>query len=158
MRIGLAMTLGLLAVAPLAAETCEKKSLGAGVTLGETTAVAAILAQPESYVGKELRIEGTVAEVCANAGCWMELRAAEGDQVLKVKVKDGEIVFPLAARGKPAAAQGSFERLEMSREKYVSYRKHLAEENHQPFDEATLPAEGPFRVYQLKGSGAEICL
>lgn len=158
MRTSMIWILGLVAAAPLVAEPCQKKVLGGGVTLAEATPVASILAEPESFVGKELRVEGTVAEVCENAGCWMKLRAGEGDRVLKVKVKDGEIVFPLAARGNSAVAQGSFERLEMSRDKYVGYLKHIAEEQKKPFDEATVPSEGPFRIYQLKGTGAEVCI
>ena len=48
----------MLAVSPAMAETCEKVSYGAGVTLTETTAVAAILDQPAAFVGKEVRVEG----------------------------------------------------------------------------------------------------
>ncbi len=157
MRIRLFSTLLMLAVTPVLAETCEKVSYGSGVTLSETTAVAAILDQPAAFTGKEVRVAGEVKEVCEMAGCWMELKAGEGERSLKVKVKDGDIVFPVTARGKQAVAQGKVEDLEMSRAKYVNYLKHAAEEGGGAFDEATLQGDGPFHVYQLAGTGAEIC-
>ena len=56
-----------------------------------------------------------------------------------MKVKDGDIVFPVAARGKQAVAQGKVEDLEMSRAKYVKYLEHAAEEQGGKFDEASPP-------------------
>ena len=112
MRIRLLSFALMLVVAPVFAETCEKVSYGAGVTLTETTAVAAILDQPAAFAGKEVRVEGEVKEVCAMAGCWMEVSADGGGRSLKVKVKDGDIVFPVTARGKQAVAQGKVEDLE----------------------------------------------
>ena len=157
MRLRLLSSLLVLAVSPALADTCEKVSYGAGVTLTEATTVPAILAQPAAFVGKEVRVEGAVKEVCAMAGCWMELEAGDGGQTLKVKVKDGDMVFPVTARGKQAVAQGKVEDLEMSRAKYVKYLEHAAEEKGGKFDEASLRGDGPFHVYQLAGSGAQIC-
>lgn len=157
MRVRLLSSLLVLAVSPAVAETCEKASYGAGVTIAEATAVQAILAQPDSFVGKQVRVEGTVKEVCEMAGCWMELQAGDGAQTLKVKVKDGDIVFPVAARGKQAVAQGKVEDLEMTRAKYVQYLEHAAKEQGGKFDEASLKGDGPFHVYQIAGTGAEIC-
>lgn len=157
MRIRLFSSLLLLATAPALADNCDKASYGSGVTLAEATAVAAILDQPGAFVGKEVRIEGEVEAVCEMAGCWMEIQAADGVRTLKVKVKDGEIVIPVSAKGKRAVAQGKVEDLEMSRAKYVQHRKHLAKETGAAFDEASLSGDGPFHVYQLAGTGAEIC-
>ncbi len=157
MRVRLLASLLVLAVSPAVAETCEKVSYGAGVTLAETTSVAAILDQPTAFAGKEVRVEGAVKEVCEMAGCWMEIQAGDDARSLKVKVKDGDIVFPVAARGKQAVAQGKVEDLEMSRAKYVSYMKHAAEEQGGKFEEASLAGDGPFHVYQIAGTGAEIC-
>ena len=157
MRIRLLSSLLLLASAPAFAETCEKTAYGAGVTLSETTAVAAILDQPAAFTGKQVRIEGEVEAVCEMAGCWMEILAVDGGRTLKVKVKDGDIVFPVSAKGKRATAQGKVEDLEMSRAKYIQHRKHAAKETGVPFDEASLQGDGPFHVYQLAGTGAEIC-
>jgi len=157
MRIRLLSSLLLLTVSPALASTCEKVSYGSGVTLTDTTAVQSILAQPEAFVGKEVRVEGKVKEVCEMAGCWMDLEAGDGAQTMKIKVKDGVIVFPVAARGKQAVAQGKVEDLEMTRAKYVKYLEHAAEEQGGKFDETAVKGDGPFHVYQIAGTGAEIC-
>ncbi len=147
----------LIVAAPAAAfADCAKKSYGAGVTLAESTPVAQLLESPDPWVGRTVRVEGEVVDVCEKAGCWLELRAGAGQRELKVKVEDGEIVFPVSARGKAAVAQGTFERLDMDRARYVAYARHRAEEQGAPFDEASV-GEGPFQVYQVAGTGAEIC-
>jgi hypothetical protein len=147
-------------VAGPAAATCEADTYGKGVTLTESTAVAAILDAPDRFVGTEVRVEGTVKDVCEMRGCWMEIEASgesADSRRLKVKVKDGVIEFPVASRGKTASVQGKVERLEMERAKYVKHLKHLAEEQGREFDEASVVGEGPFAIYQIAGSGARIC-
>lgn len=128
---------------------------GKGVTVAEATPIAKILADPDTYVGKTVRIEGKVLDVCPMAGCWMELAGEDGKEKLKVKVDDGVIVFPMTAKGKLAVAEGTLEAIPMTREKYVDWLKHLAEEKGETFDAATV-GDGPFRVLQLKGTGARI--
>jgi len=146
-----------LAATPIAAE-CDGKNLGAGVTLAEPTAIASILDSPESWVGKDVRVDGKVQEVCEMAGCWMTLVADAGDgRPIKVQVEDGDIVFPVAARGQQAVAQGKVEKIEMSRDKYVRFQKHLAKELGKEFDEKAVVGDGPFVVVQVRGTGARVC-
>jgi hypothetical protein len=134
---------------------CGAETYGAGVTVPESTSIAKILADPDAYIGKTVRIEGKVLDVCPMKGCWMEL-AQEGDgPSLKVKVDDGVIVFPVTAKGKLAVAEGILEAIPMTRESYVGWMEHLAEESGRKFDAATV-GDGPFRVLQLKGTGARI--
>lgn len=140
---------------------------GAGVTLEETTPIADLLADPDAYLGRRVRVEGRVTDVCPKAGCWMELAAA-GDRMpageegaegptLRIKVEDGVIVFPADAHGRAAVAEGVVEAVEMSREQYVGWLVHLAEERGEQVDTAQIdPGEGPFRLIRLRGLGAEI--
>lgn len=143
--------LALASVAPVAAT--EPQTYGAGVQTAEVTSVAKILADPDAYVGKTVRIEGKVTDVCPMAGCWMEVDDA--GKSIKVKVDDGVIVFPVAAKGQPAVAEGVVEAIPMTREKYVDWLAHLAEEKGEKFDPATV-GDGPFRILQIKGTGARI--
>lgn len=145
------------AAASFAAD-CPGESYGAGVTLAEPTAIAAILDAPDAWAGKSVRVEGKVQEVCAMAGCWMTLVADAGDgRPMKVQVEDGEIVFPVSARGHQASAQGKVEKIEMSRDRYVKFQKHLAKELGREFDEKSVVGEGPFSVVQVRGTGARVC-
>jgi hypothetical protein len=162
MRLILLVGIALLAApaaaaASAAADSCAKTRYGTGITLAESTPVATLLDHADEHVGRAVRIEGVVADVCAAAGCWLEIRAGEGERTLRVKVKDGEIVFPTSARGHQATAEGTFEARELDRAAYVRWAKHLAEEQGRPFDEAAIVGEGPFHLYQVAGRGAEIC-
>lgn len=131
------------------------KTYGAGVKAAETTSMAKILADPDAWVGKRVRIEGKVVDVCPMKGCWMELEEADGGAKIKVKVDDGVIVFPVDAKGKLAVAEGTVESIPMTRERYVAWLEHLAEEKGQKLDPSSV-GEGPYRVFQIKGEGAEI--
>jgi len=153
----LTLVLLLPGVAAFAASDCEAARFGEGVTLEATTPVAELLATAEDRVGERVAVRGEVTEVCQMAGCWLELKAAEGDATVRVKVDDGVIVFPTWARGKAATAEGLVERLELSREDYILQQAHDAHESGRDFDESTVVGEGPFEIYRIHGTGAEIC-
>ena len=118
------------------------------------TPIEEILATPDAWVGKTVRIEGRVAEVCTKMGCWMDLVSPE-DARMQVKVDDGVIVFPLEAVGRRASAEGEVEILEMTRDQYEAWLRHAAEETGKEFD-PTQVGEGPYRIVRLRGRGAEI--
>lgn len=150
------LCLGLVLVAATAAWAGE--TYGSGVKTPEATPIAKILADPDAYVGKTVRIEGKVLDVCPMKGCWMELAGEDGKQSLKVKVDDGVIVFPVTSKGKLAVAEGTVEAIPMTKERYVAWLEHLAEERGEKFDASDIAAlgDGPFRILQLKGTGARI--
>ncbi len=126
---------------------------GKGVNLTETTAVSAILDNPENYLGKMVRVEGMIIEVCAKRGCWMYIAGDRQGEKIQVKVTDGEIVFPMSASGRMGVVEGVVEELKLSRDEMIKYQQHLAEEKGQPFDPATVKDE---RMIRLIGLGAVI--
>jgi len=109
---------------------------GAGVGKGPVVRVSDLMASPDSYVGKTVKIEGLVTAVCPKRGCWMELASDKEFQTVKVKVDDGVMVFPLDAEGKEATAEGVFTRIDV------------------PADPKS--GKGPEVVYRIQGSGAVI--
>ena len=141
----------LLAVVAVADST--PKPFGAAITLREPVSIARLLQDPKAFEGKLVRVEGSVQDVCPRAGCWMDLASPEG--TVKVKVDDGVIVFPVTAKGHAAVAEGKVEVMELSREAYVRWVEHLAEEKGQAFDPKSV-GEGPYRLVQIKATGAEI--
>ena len=149
-RRALCLGMILLAFAVLA----QAENYGSGVKVAEATPISKILADPDAYVGKTVRIEGKVLDVCPMKGCWMELAGEDGKQSLKVKVDDGVIVFPIS-KGRLAVAEGTVEAIPMTKEKYVAWLEHLAEERGETFDASSV-GDGPFRILQLKGTGARI--
>ncbi len=158
-RLSLALLLAALAVvlafAALPAGAAD--SYGKGVALAEATPIAAIVADPDAWVGKTVRVEGRVADVCPMKGCWMELAEEESGHVVRIKVDDGVIVFPSDAAGRPAVAEGVVKAIEMTRDAYVGWLAHLAEERGESFDaEAAGIGDGPFRLIEIQATGAEI--
>ena len=127
---------------------------GRPLTLSTVTRVSEIEKNPESFVGKKVLIQGTVVEVCAKRGCWLDLASDTPYGRFQAKVVDGVIVFPMSARGKVARVEGVVERLKMSREEALAYHRHHAEEKGLPFDPATV--KGPETFYRLQAQGAVI--
>ena len=128
--------------------------VGEPVDVAEVTPIADILAAPGDYEGKTVKVEGEVDGVCTRMGCWMDIGDEAGNHI-RIKVQDGVIVFPGDSVGKKACAQGTVTIQEMTREQYVAWQKHLAEEGGKPFDEAAV-GEGPFTTVQIAGTGADI--
>ena len=120
----------------------------------QVTPIADILSSPDDWLGKIVRIEGRVDQVCTKMGCWMDLVSPEKARI-QVKVDDGVIVFPLEAVGRRAAAEGKVEILDLSREQYEAWLRHAAEETGKEFDPSQV-GEGPYRIVRLRGLGAEI--
>ena len=98
------------------------KSYGKPLTGSDTVEIGELLANPDQYMGKTVRVEGVVTGVCEKRGCWMSLGSKTEDfQEIRFKVDDGVIVFPMEAMGKTAVAEGTFEMIEMSLEQTVAY-------------------------------------
>jgi len=132
----------------------EETKLGNEISLTEKTKISDILADPESYLDQVVLVEGEVLEVCPKMGCWMELKSETEGEKIKVKVKDGEIVFPVEAVGSNALVEGKVYKLELTQEEAAEYFEHVAEESGKEFDPSTIT--GPVTLYQIKGLGAEI--
>lgn len=103
----------VLVTAATAASASAPDTLGAGVTLADATPIARLAASPADFEGKTVRVEGVVKAVCTHMGCWMSLAASDAPDgpTVRFKVDDGVIVFPVSAKGKRAAAQGTVERI-----------------------------------------------
>ena len=152
-------TLSCVACLLLLVAGCQEKpapaaKYGAALSLADETRVSQILSDPENFLGKKVLIRGEVLDVCAQAGCWMEVAGDQPGQRIKVKVNDGEIVFPMQSKGKKAQVEGEVYRIDLSREQAQGYMAHLAEEQGTAFDSSSV--SGPMRIYQIKGLGAEV--
>ncbi len=145
---------GDTAPAAPAAPAATGESFGAGVKLPDSTPIATILADPKAFAGKTVRAEGMIVDVCPKRGCWFEMAGPNPGEKLRFKVVDGEMVFPLDAKGKWAVAEGVLSVKDMSLEDSVAYAKYQAEEKGEPFDPASVTA--PMSVVRIDGTGALI--
>ncbi len=148
-KLGLA-----IAVTAMAAVAGEATRLGRPFVLSQPQPVREILANPDALVGKAVQVRGKVTEVCQMAGCWMALADLETAKVLRVKVNDGDIVFPKEAVGKVAIAEGTLTKSSFTRAQAVEMARHEAEEQGRKFNPASVKSGAV--IYQLKGAGAVI--
>lgn len=144
----------ILAVFLSAITFAQTEKFGKEITLKEKTKISEITNKPEEFVGKTVLVEGEVIDVCPAAGCWMELKSDDETGKIKIKVRDGDIVFPMSAKGKKAVVEGTVYKIELTKEEALEYYEHLAEEKGVEFDPSTVT--GPVTIYQIKGLGAEI--
>jgi hypothetical protein len=98
-------------------------------------------------------VQGKITEVCQAMGCWMMLKDDENSMV-RIKVNDGDIMFPKDSAGRKATAEGKFVKFNLTHEQAIAAAKHEAEEMGRPLDPASV--KGPLAVYQIQGSGAVV--
>jgi hypothetical protein len=143
-----------LFVAMLSPVSSFAKDFGKGVTLSEETAISSILDHHADYVGKKVKVSGLIIDVCSMRGCWIYLAGDRDFEKIRIKVTDGEIVFPMEARGKVAIVEGVLESMVLSREEVIKRRKHHAEEQGIAFDPASVISGET--VLRIRGLGASI--
>lgn len=96
--------------------------------------VAQVLAKPAGFLQQPFTVQGKINAVCQKKGCWMQFATAADQPTFRLKVKDGDIVFPVSAKGKNAYAHGSLKAKPMTLEQTKTYLKHRAEEQGEAFD------------------------
>jgi len=145
-----AAVLASLAAAPALAGT----KYGKGISEAAPVKLSELMAKPDAYVGKVVKVEGLITEVCPKRGCWINVAGDKEFQTIRVKVEDGVIVFPLTDKGKKVVAEGTFRKMELTKEQAIERAKHEAEEKGTKFDPASIT--GPLTVYQIQGTGAVV--
>ncbi len=129
-------------------------NLGAPLKVKKATPIPVLMQSPDAYVGKAVQVEGRITEVCQKEGCWMLLVDDASGKSVRIKVKDGEIVFPKDGNGRRAVAEGVFTKMERTREQTIAAAKHEAEEQGRVFDPSSIKSGSVF--YQIQGTGARV--
>lgn len=155
MKLNVLFVIGLSVILNIGcAKAPESEKYGKDLTLKETVKISALMDNMPQYLGKTVLVEGKIVDVCSKRGCWMELASDKEFQKIKIKVEDGEIIFPVTAKGKTAMVEGVVESIELSKEQALKYYQHQAEEKGVAFDSTAVT--GPATIYQIKGVGAVI--
>ena len=112
---------------------------------------------PQNFIGKEVALKGMITEVCPMRGCWINVKDEASDLQIRVKVKDGEIVFPLSGVGNKVFVEGEFSKLIFSEDQAKQWKIHLAEEKGQILDpDSVIIKDSDLVEYRIIGKGAEI--
>jgi hypothetical protein len=111
----------------------------------------------DGYLDKNVLIQGEIVDVCPMRGCWIEVKDFDSEKSIRVKVKDGEIVFPEDSKNKQVLVEGIFSKLIFTEEQAIKWKIHLAEEKGINLKEEDIKLDASDLVeYRIKGLGAQI--
>jgi len=130
-----------------ASAIAQNDPLNNAVDMTLLTPLTKVLDQPQQYVEQAVTIQGEVVAVCKNRGCWAEI-VNEKNQKLRVKVRDGNTVIPMSARGKTAIVTGQLTALNLSKQQAILYLEHMAQDAGEPFDRDSVTAG--ITIYNLR--------
>lgn len=134
--------------------SAEKINFGAGADMSRLQAISVLLDKPDEFIDQQVTVKGTITAVCQKRGCWMELASDKRFQTLKIKVRDGDMVFPMSTKGRTAFATGKLTGKTLDKSQTIKYLKYQAEESNQRFDASSV-TKG-MTVYQLTPTGVTI--
>ena len=109
------------------------------------------------YMNSIVKVEGVIVEVCPMRGCWLQVVGESDYNKIRIKVKDGDIVFPLSSKGRKVVAEGQFSVLTLDEKQAKNWKKHLAAEKGIKIDTASIVlTDSDYFEYRLNTNGAEI--
>ena len=109
------------------------------------------------YMNSIVKVEGVIDEVCPMRGCWLQVVGESDYNKIRIKVKDGDIVFPLSSKGRKVVAEGQFSVLTLNEKQAKNWKKHLAAEKGIKIDTASIVlTDSDYFEYRLNTNGAEI--
>ena len=104
-----------------------------------------------------VKVEGIIEEVCPMRGCWLQVVGESDNKKIRIKVKDGDIVFPLSSKGRKVVAEGQFSVMTLNKNQAKNWKKHLAAEKGVDIDTARIVlTDSDYFEYRLNTNGAEI--
>ncbi|MCB1162509.1 MAG: DUF4920 domain-containing protein [Candidatus Krumholzibacteriia bacterium] len=151
--LSIALCLFILPVAMSLAAAGET-TYGEGVSSRETVAVSTLLADPDAYVGKVVRVQGPAVGVCEHRGCWINIGADKDGESVRVKVQDGVIVFPPEILGETVIAEGVWTANKLDLETTKAYCGAQAEKTGDKFNPESVTE--CMTLYQITGTGAVV--
>ena len=95
---------------------------GESVDKANVLPLTQLLAQPADYLDQVVTVSGTVDSVCSKQGCWIKFVADKDTGPFRLKVRDGDMVFPLSAKGKTAYATGTLKLWPQGDDKPAAYQ------------------------------------
>ena len=127
------------------------------ISLVNFTKIDSILSTPEEFIDKEVLVSGVIIDVCPMRGCWIDIVEVNSDKIIKVKVKDGNIVFPISAKNYNVNVQGIVTKIVYTEEQALNWKIHLGEEKGIKLDKNSIKIdESDLIEYRINSYGAEI--
>ena len=119
--------------------------------------IGKLLLNSDEYLGKRFLVSGNIIEVCPMRGCWVQIQDETSKETIRIKVTDGEIVFPLSSVGNKIIAEGDFIKIELSEKQAKSWKQHLALEQGIELDTSNIVlSDKDYYEYRLNSNAAKI--
>ena len=116
-----------------------------------------LINSPNKYLGEDVLVTGEIMEVCPMRGCWINVKDPNSDSNIRVKVTDGQIVFPLSSKGRSVNIQGEFSQLNFTEDQAIKWKVHLAEEKGTTLNpDDIIINQSDLVEYRIIGKGAKI--
>ncbi|MGS0497570.1 DUF4920 domain-containing protein [Pseudoalteromonas mariniglutinosa] len=144
----------ILMIAAIGLSSAAAEQFGKPVDNTNRLKISTIMAAPDNFLDQPITIEGTVVGVCAKRGCWMTIASDKRFENLQIKVNDGDMVFPMTAKGSKAIATGKLNKIQLNLDRTKALLAHRAQQAGNEFDENTVTE--PMAIYQLVPTGVEI--
>jgi uncharacterized protein DUF4920 len=122
---------------------------GAPIGGAEKASLKKVLADPEKYSGKTVRVEGLIVRSCKMEGCWLELAPSKDAKSMRVKMKGHAFFVPLDSAGLKAKVEGTVSVKTLSKD----YVDHLIEDGAK-FDKRN--ADGTVTEVSFEATGVEL--
>lgn len=133
------------------------ENLGIEISNTNISPITELLKNPSDYLGNNVTISGTIVDVCPMMGCWIEVKDFTSEEVIRVKVKDGDIIFPKESKNKEVLVEGVFSKLDFTEEQAIKWKIHLAEEKGVQLSSEDITLDVSDLVeYRVQGLGAQI--
>lgn len=130
------------------------QKFGKGADKSKIVPISKLLASAAEYKDKEVTVSGTIVSVCKNRGCWMKFASDKKYQTLRIKVKHGQMNFPVTLLGKKGLATGTLKGIQLTQDKAREWLGHMAKESGEPFNAEDI--KGPQTIYQLVPTGVTV--
>ena len=132
-------------------------SYGNHLQKGVAQKIHEILKNPEEYLNKNVLVSGIIDDVCPMRGCWIQISDKHQTGPIRVKVTDGEIVFPLSSKNHNVTVQGTFVRLDLSKDQAINWKVHLAKEKGIDLDPNSIVLKKEdYYEYRINCTGAKV--
>jgi len=132
----------------------KELTFGEAVDVKDTIKISTLLASPSDYVDKQVTVAGTIVGVCQKRGCWMNLASDAKFEKLRIKVRDGDMVFPMSAKGRQALATGVVKEIKLDVEQTRRYKTSLAKRLGEEIDAKAITSG--MSLYQISPTGVAI--
>lgn len=140
--------IGLVASGMLWQVYAASMVLGQPLNKADSVEINQLLADPQHVSGQTITVHGIVSEVCRKKGCWLQFKTATMAPLFRLEVNDGEMVFPVSARGKTAYATGQLQVDNLTLQQTQDYLANRAMEQGRDFDVTTITQ--PITIYRLR--------